>query len=179
MGGNPRRPARAWLWGLGVVVFIAFLPNAPYVLTDIIHLIRGARVAQIPIWVIALVFIPVHVTAIVLGFQAYVISILNLAYYLKQQGAKALILPTELLIHALSAIGIYLGRFIRFNSWDLVTDPLDIVTTTLNALTSKRPLAVIVVTFIILAVTYWVMKQVTLGLKLRIDYARQGLDPLD
>lgn len=178
-GGNPRRPARAWLWGLGVVVFIAFLPNAPYVLTDIIHLIRGARVAQIPIWVIALVFIPVHVTAIVLGFQAYVISILNLAYYLKQQGAKALILPTELLIHALSAIGIYLGRFIRFNSWDLVTDPLDIVTTTLNALTSKRPLAVIVVTFIILAVTYWVMKQVTLGLKLRIDYARQGLDPLD
>lgn len=98
-------------------MFIAFLPNAPYVLTDIIHLIRGARVAQIPIWVIALVFIPVHVTAIVLGFQAYVISILNLAYYLKQQGAKALILPTELLIHALSAIGIYLGRFIRFNSW--------------------------------------------------------------
>lgn len=60
-----------------------------------------------------------------------------------------------------------------------MTDPLDIVTTTLNALTSKRPLAVIVVTFIILAVTYWVMKQVTLGLKLRIDYARQGLDPLD
>lgn len=178
-GGNPRRPARAWLWGLGVVVFIAFLPNAPYVLTDIIHLIRGARVAQIPIWVIALVFIPVHFTAILLGFQAYVISILNLAYYLKQQGAKALILPTELLIHALSAIGIYLGRFIRFNSWDLVTDPLDVVTITLNALTSKRPLAVIVVTFIILTVSYWVMKQVTLGLKLRIDYARQGLDPLD
>lgn len=178
-GLKPRRPAQAWLWGIGVVVFMVFLPNAPYVLTDIIHLIRGARVPQIPIWVIALVFIPVHLTAIVLGFQAYVISILNLAYYLKQQGAKALILPTELLIHALSAIGIYLGRFIRFNSWDLVTDPLDVVANTLNVLTSRRPLAVVFVTFIILTVSYWVMKQVTLGLKLRIAYARKGLDALD
>jgi uncharacterized membrane protein len=178
-GSKPRQGSRVWLWGLGVVVFIAFLPNAPYILTDIIHLIRGARSANTPIWVIALVFVPVHITAILLGFQAYVISILNLAYYLKKQGAQAWILPTELLIHALCAVGIYLGRFIRFNSWDLVTGPLDVVTDTLNILTSKRPLAVILVTFVILALFYWIMKQVTLGLKLRLRYAQQGLDALD
>ena len=177
-GLNPNHTRQPWLWWLGVVVFMAFLPNAPYVLTDIIHLIRGARAGEIPTWVIALVFVPIHITAIVLGFEAYVVSILNLAYYLKQQGAKAWILPMELTIHALSAIGIYLGRFIRFNSWDLVTDPLDVLTDTLNILTSKRPLAVIVVTFIILTVFYWLLKQITLGLKLRLHYARQGIDAL-
>lgn len=177
-GISPHHTRQPWLWWLGVVVFVAFLPNAPYVLTDIIHLIRGARVGDIRVWVIALVFVPIHVTAIVLGFEAYVISILNLAYFLKQQGAKAWILPMELTIHALCAIGIYLGRFIRFNSWDLVTDPLDVLTDTLNILTSKRPLAVIVVTFIILTVFYWLMKQITLGLKLRIYYARRGMDAL-
>ncbi|MFQ4139615.1 DUF1361 domain-containing protein [Nodosilinea sp. PGN35] len=174
-----QQTAKGWLWWVGLVMFFAFLPNAPYVLTDIIHLIRGTSSGQIPVWVIALVFIPIHTAAIVLGFEAYVISILNLVSYLKQYGAKALILPMELLIHALCALGIYLGRFLRFNSWDLVVDPTGVLADTLDILTSRRPVAVIFVTFVILASFYWLMKQITLGLKLRIRYARQGIDVLD
>ncbi|OKH47531.1 hypothetical protein NIES30_13205 [Phormidium tenue NIES-30] len=170
---------KGWLWWVGLVVFFAFLPNAPYVLTDVIHLIRGTSSGEIPVWVVALVFIPLHAAAILLGFEAYVISILNLASYLKQCGAKALILPIELTIHALCAVGIYLGRFLRLNSWDIVTAPTSVLADTLDALTSKRPAAVIFVTFIILASLYWVLKQITLGLKLRIRYARQGIDVLD
>ncbi|PZV11552.1 MAG: DUF1361 domain-containing protein [Leptolyngbya sp.] len=174
-----QRATPGWLWWVGVAVFLAFLPNAPYVLTDIIHLIRGTSSGQIPVRVVALVFIPIHATAILLGFQAYVVSILNLAIYLNHQGARALILPTELTIHALCAVGIYLGRFLRFNSWDLVVDPTGVVADTLNLLTSRRPAAVMVVTFVILASLYWIFKQITLGLKLRLRYARQGLDALD
>ncbi|WOD39212.1 DUF1361 domain-containing protein [Nodosilinea sp. E11] len=176
---HKKQTSQGWLWWVGLAMFLAFLPNAPYVLTDIIHLIRGTSAGQTPIWVVALVFIPIHAVAILLGFQAYVISILNLAIYLKQQGAKALILPIELTIHALCAVGIYLGRFLRFNSWDLVVAPTDVITDTLDVLTSRRPVAVMVVTFLILASLYWLMKQITLGLKLRIRYARQGLDALD
>ncbi len=170
---------RTVLWWLGLVSFIAFLPNAPYVLTDIIHLIRATSSGTIRVWAIALVFIPLHTLAILLGFEAYVIALLNQAYYLKQKGNERLILPTELLIHALSAIGIYLGRFVRLNSWDVATDPTNVLTITLNALTSKRPAAVVFVTFIILSVLYWVMKQITLGLKLRIHYSQKGIDALD
>ena len=170
---------RTVLWWLGLITFISFLPNAPYVLTDIIHLIRGTSSGVIRIWVVALVFIPIHAAAILLGFEAYTLSIVNLAHYLKKRGSEAFILPTELLIHALSAIGIYLGRFIRLNSWDLATDPTSVLATTLNALTTKRPAAVIFVTFIILTVLYWIMKQITLGIKLRIHYQQQGLDALD
>ncbi|MEM6450459.1 MAG: DUF1361 domain-containing protein [Cyanobacteria bacterium P01_D01_bin.105] len=173
------RNRRTVLWWLGLIGFIAFLPNAPYVLTDIIHLIRGTSSGLIRIWVVALVFIPIHAAAILLGFEAYTLSIVNLAYYLKKKGSEAFILPTELLIHALSAIGIYLGRFIRLNSWDLATDPTSVLATTLNALTTKRPAAVIFITFIILTVLYWLMKQITLGIKLRIYYRQQGLDALD
>ena len=170
---------QGWLWWVGLVVFFAFLPNAPYVLTDIIHLIRGTSSGEIPVWVVALVFIPLHAAAILLGFEAYVISILNLASYLKRYGAKALILPIELTIHALCAVGIYLGRFLRLNSWDIVTAPTSVLADTLDVLTSKRPAAVVLVTFVILASLYWVLKQITLGLKLRIRYARQGIDVLD
>ena len=48
LGGDRRRSPRALprpsiLWWIGFATFIAFLPNAPYVLTDIIHLIREIR----------------------------------------------------------------------------------------------------------------------------------------
>ncbi|AFY37727.1 protein of unknown function DUF1361 [[Leptolyngbya] sp. PCC 7376] len=170
---------KSGLWWIGFVCFICFLPNAPYVLTDIIHLIRGTSSGLIPTWVVALVFIPLHVTAIAVAFEAYVLSILNLNDYLRERAGKLWILPTELTIHLLSAIGIYLGRFLRFNSWDVVVDPTSVVASTLNTLTSKRPLAVIGVTFLILAVLYWVMKQITLGLRLRFYLAKQGIDIFD
>lgn len=167
------------VWWLGFVTFISFLPNAPYVLTDIIHLIKGVSTGATPVWVVALFFIPLHVSAIALGFEAYVLSILNLNNYLRQQSAQHWILPTELTIHFLSAIGIYLGRFLRFNSWDIIADPTNVAASTLNTLTSTRPLAVIFVTFMILTVLYWLMKQITLGLQVRLYLASQGISPFD
>ncbi|GAB4379374.1 MAG: DUF1361 domain-containing protein [Elainellaceae cyanobacterium] len=170
--------SRSVAWWLGFVIFIAFLPNAPYLLTDIIHLIRGTRGVS-SLWIIALIFIPLHVFAILIGFEAYVVALINQSYYLKRQGVGQFILWSELMTHALCAIGIYLGRFLRFNSWDLVTEPRYIIHTTLDTLTSKRPLFVIMMTFTILAVLYWCFKQLTLGVALRMKYVRMGKDVLD
>jgi uncharacterized membrane protein len=170
--------SKVGLWWIGLVAFIALLPNAPYVLTDVIHLIKGTSYGTVRVWVIVTVLMPLHFLAIILGFQAYVISLLNINYFLKEKQLRAWTVPIELGIHALCAVGIYLGRFVRLNSWDIVVDPTSVLAITLNTLTSKRPIAVIVVTFVILTVLYWVMKQITLGLKLRVDYARQGLDVL-
>jgi uncharacterized membrane protein len=170
--------ARTFLWWSLFVVFVAFLPNAPYMLTDIIHLIRGTR-AGYSVWVIALIFIPLHIIAILGGFEAYVIALINQGNYLKRQGAGQFVLWAELAAHALCAIGIYLGRFIRFNSWDLVVDPRDVLTTTVNTLTSRQPVLIIVITFMGLTVLYWLMKQITLGIYLRIRYARMGIDVPD
>lgn len=82
---NREKSRRTVLWWLGLVSFIAFLPNAPYVLTDIIHLIKGTSSGVLRVWVVALVFIPIHTVAILIGFEAYVLSILNQAYYLKKK----------------------------------------------------------------------------------------------
>ncbi|MGL5940293.1 MAG: DUF1361 domain-containing protein [Waterburya sp.] len=164
-----RNIKRSLLWWIGLVVFIAFLPNAPYLLTDIIHLIDAIR-AGYSIWITTLVFIPLHLLAIGLGWEAYVISLINQSHYLEKQGVKKLIPLSEFLVHVLSAIGIYLGRFLRFNSWDLVTQPNILLTSTINDLTDKKPLLVIFITLIILTIFYWVMKQVTLGILLRVRY---------
>jgi len=159
--------SRSIIWWVGLIVFILFLPNAPYLLTDIKHLIGAIR-GNYSIWVITLVLIPQHLSVIFLGFQAYVLSVINLGYYLQQQGAGKFVLWAELMTHALCAIGVYLGRFQRFNSWDLVTQPDDLAMSVINDLTAKRPLLVMVVTFMVITVFYWLMKQVTLGVLLRM-----------
>jgi len=165
--------SRSILWWMGFLVFIAFLPNAPYLLTDIIHLIHAIR-TNYSVWIITLVLIPQHLLAILAGFEAYIVSLINLGYYLHRQGARKFIIWAELMTHALSAVGIYLGRFKRFNSWDLVTQPNDLLETVIDDLTSKRPVLVIAITFVVLTVLYWLMKQVTLGLMLKMRSKRGG-----
>lgn len=161
--------SRSVLWWLGLLVFIVFLPNAPYLLTDIIHLIGGIR-SNYSVWVITLVLIPQHLSVILIGFEAYVLSLINMGYYLQRQGMGKFTLLAELITHALCAIGIYLGRFKRYNSWDLVTQPEDLARTLVDDLTAKRPVLVMAITFVVLTVLYWLMKQVTLGVIIKMRH---------
>lgn len=157
-----RNRGRSWVWWLGFLVFYAFLPNAPYLLTDVIHLIDDIRTIQ-SVWVITLVLIPLYILVIFAGFEAYVVSLINLGYYLHRIGKSQWILWVELITHALSAVGIYWGRFLRFNSWDFITQPDALLTKGAEEILGKQPLVIIAVTFVILIGLYAIMKRVTLG----------------
>ena len=154
---------RSLLWWLGFLVFFAFLPNAPYVLTDVIHLIGDIRQIN-SVWMITLVLIPMYLLYILAGFGAYVLSLINLGYYLNRLGERKWILGAEVITHVLSSVGIYLGRFLRFNSWDLITQPDALATRTVADLAGKRPLVIIAVTFVVVAGLYWIMKRVSLAI---------------
>ncbi|MBD1823259.1 DUF1361 domain-containing protein [Cyanobacteria bacterium FACHB-DQ100] len=175
-GGAIERRHRSPLWWFGVAVFIAFLPNAPYILTDIIHFVRWVRAGS-SIWTVALVYVPLFFLFLFAGFEAYVMSLLNVGHYLKQRGLRRYIFPVELSIHLLSAIGIYLGRFLRFNSWNLLTNWNDVVDSVFDAMFAKEPLMTMVLTFIILTVLYALLKPVHFSLsdywKLRPKRERQ------
>ncbi|MCT7952111.1 DUF1361 domain-containing protein [Ancylothrix sp. C2] len=169
--------SRSLVWWVGFFAFVAFLPNAPYVLTDIIHLIDDIRQGY-SVWIITLALVPQYLLFMGAGFFAYVLSLINLGEYLKKQGWQKFIVSAEIILHALTAIGIYLGRFIRFNSWDIVTNPDDLVVTITDDLVGKRPLLVMIVTFVIIAGLYWLMKLVTLGIIERQNkYQNSGNKP--
>ncbi|MEJ1933527.1 DUF1361 domain-containing protein, partial [Nostoc sp. NIES-2111] len=63
----------------------------------------------------------------------------------------------------LCAIGIYWGRFLRFNSWDFITQPDALLTRGVEELVGKQPLIIITISFIILVILYLLMKRVSLG----------------
>lgn len=153
---------RSIFWWVGVLAFIAFLPNAPYVVTDFIHLRWELRQTSSLLFN-TLVVVPKYMLFALVGFEAYVLSLINLGHYLKRQGLGNYIFQAELVLHGLSAIGVYLGRFERFNSWDLVTQLTDLVHSVTENLLDERPLMFITAGFILIAGLYWALKQVSLA----------------
>lgn len=154
---------RSASWWVGAIAFLAFLPNAPYVLTDIIHLVTLIKQEQ-PIWTVTFVLLPQYFLFMLVGMQAYVLSLVNLGYYFKKQSWQRWILPTEFVIHFLCAVGIYLGRFPRFNSWDILHRPGRLLMYLTQDLVQPQPIAVILLTFAGIAALYVPLKQISLAL---------------
>ena len=99
--------------GLG---WLLFFPNAPYIVTDFIHLSRGSVV---PLWYDVLTIGAFAATGLALGFASlYLMQCL----VRKRVGALASRLAV-LGACMLGSVGIYLGRFVRANSWDVLTRP--------------------------------------------------------
>ena len=157
--GEPQR-TRAW-WA-GVVAFILFLPNAPYVLTDVVHLIDDVRYVQSDA-LITLVVIPVYAVFFVIGMEAYVLAVSELSRWLRHQGiARAGRLTIRLGVHLLCAIGIGLGRIERLNTWDTAFHPMRIVDGLFSVL--SRPMWLLA-TFAVVTVVFNMMKVLTLALQ--------------
>ncbi|HEV8059398.1 MAG TPA: DUF1361 domain-containing protein, partial [Gemmataceae bacterium] len=125
---------RGVLWWPGLIVFILFLPNAPYAFTDVLHLVFKIRKQPyLPVWAVALIVIPEYILYIGAGLQSYTISLLLLRRYLTKHGLGRLFHAFELMLHVLCAQGIFLGRRLRLNSWDVFRDPGRVLDESLDA----------------------------------------------
>lgn len=110
-----REDDRSALWWLGAVAFVLFLPNAPYVMTDLVHLYRDVRTVESDA-VLSVAVVPQYALFILVGLGAYITSVVLAESYVGQRWVR----PAA---HAVSAIGIYIGRVGRLNSWDMVLRP--------------------------------------------------------
>ena len=142
------RPRPAWLLWAGGVAFVAFLPNAPYVLTDLLHVPDDLAQVHSP-W-LAAALLAQYACLVGVGFVAYVLALVRFERWLAGRGvSRGAVLAIDLSLHALCAVGILLGRVFRFNSWDLLTDPRGLVG--VLAVPAPRTVVVLVVLFTALA----------------------------
>jgi uncharacterized membrane protein len=134
-------------WWVGVAVFVAFLPNAPYVLTDVVHFAHEARTASTDDQVLAL--LAEYGVLMTAGLAAYALCIWLLRQRLTADGAARWRWPVELALHGLCSVGIFLGRFLRLNTWDLLVRPGTVVQYV--RVPQPSTIAVIILTFGILS----------------------------
>lgn len=100
-------------------LWLLFLPNAPYLLTDFLHF---QKVSSMPAWFDLLLLASYSYTGILLGL----LSLSDMHKVWKNRLHKW-IWPTILVCCLLSGIGMYIGRFLRYNSWDIVHQPMNLV----------------------------------------------------
>lgn len=103
-----------------LIIWLLFFPNAPYIITDVFHYEERL---PIPFWYDLLLVISGAWNGLILGM----VSLMNVEIFLSRhlkRGWVSLIVAASLL---LGSYGVFLGRFLRFNSWNIVTDPRIIV----------------------------------------------------
>jgi uncharacterized membrane protein len=100
--------------------WLLFFPNAPYIVTDLLHLKERS---SMPHWYDVLLFTSFVWTGLLVGFS----SLFEVQRFLKSRFNATFAWFLTTLAIFLSAFGVYMGRFQRWNSWDIIRNPFTLV----------------------------------------------------
>ena len=115
--------------GFGFLVWLAFLPNAPYIVTDLIHIRSGNDTF---LWLDILVVLSFAMSGLLLFYY----SIIDMQQLMTSRFKRIPITTLTLVIIFLCGFGVYLGRFLRYNSWEIISEPQMLISDILNILLS-------------------------------------------
>lgn len=108
-----RREVLAAVAGVG---WLLFFPNSPYIVTDLIHLRERPPT---PLWFDALILVSAAVAGLLAGFVS--LNLVQSAISVRWSRVWGWVVAVVVL--GLTGFGVYLGRFARSNSWDVLTQP--------------------------------------------------------
>lgn len=145
------RRAAWWQYLVPSVIWLLFFPNAAYLVTDLYNL---TDMPPVPYWFDIGFFATLAWTGLLLAVAALQI----VQRMVRQSFGVVWSWGVVLVVVGLNGVGIYLGRFLRWNSWDVLTDPLavlqDAIMPFLHPVAYRVPVAVIVVFSTMLFVFY-------------------------
>lgn len=102
-----------------LIVWVLLIPNSFYIITDLFHLHKRD---VIPLW---------YDLALIMSFawNGLIIGILSVRQIEKTLQSRWQINEWLFVVPLmyLNALGIFIGRYLRFNSWDVVTNPLALI----------------------------------------------------
>ena len=143
-----RTTAVRWTWA---IVWLLFLPNAPYIVTDFVHLVPRP---PIPLWYDVALLLSCAGTGLLLGYS----SVADVQDAVTQRFGAATGWLIAIAALLLSGFGVYLGRFLRWNSWDPIANPAELLNRLggygLNPLSHPRTVAVTFVYGVCFALGY-------------------------
>ncbi|RXP57105.1 DUF1361 domain-containing protein [Lutibacter sp. HS1-25] len=107
---------------IGTLLFfwLLFFPNAPYILTDLIHL-EGKQSVQL--WFDLILILSFAWTGLLFG----ILSLMDIEKLLNQVMSKKRVNFIIVILLFIGSFGVYLGRFLRWNSWDIISNPFGLI----------------------------------------------------
>jgi len=138
-----------------IASWIVFFPNSPYILTDLFHLrVNGSA----PVWFDLVLILSFAWTGLIYGFVSLMDIEKHLSVYLNKKWVNSIIVSFLFL----AGFGIYLGRYLRWNSWDIIQKPLglagDIIDRFINPFNHPRTWGMTLLMGILLNMIYFSIK---------------------
>ena len=121
-----RRPLGPVFW-CGLVAWLLFLPNAPYVLTDVKHMVESLHASRS--YEHSYLVIGTYSIFFALGLLSYVASLHLFRRFLHTTVDPRVVAPILLAVHGMCVVAMYIGRVMRLNSWDAVLRPGHVLVT--------------------------------------------------
>ena len=135
--------------------WVAFFPNAPYILTDLFHLKLQSNV---PIWFDLMLILSFAWTGLLFGF----ISLFQIENLFSFKLNPRYISAFSIMFLFISGFGVYIGRFLRWNSWDILTNPIqlfnDILHRFINPFQHPRTWGMTILMGLFLTFVYFTLK---------------------
>ena len=105
--------------GFVICLWLLFFPNAPYILTDLFHL---KFKSSMPVWFDLVLILSFAWTGILFGF----LSLWDIESIFSKFLKRKYIYAISVILLFLSSFGVYLGRYLRWNSWDIIQNPFQL-----------------------------------------------------
>lgn len=149
-----------WYVVLLLISWLLFFPNAPYILTDLFHL---RDELTMPLWYDLIMILSFAWTGLLFGFA----SLFNIEIFLKRYLSHQLVPLISVFLLFLGSFGIYIGRYLRWNSWDVIQEPLalfyNIGSDIKNPFSHPRAYGMTLLMGVLLNMFYWSLKAIEAG----------------
>lgn len=136
-------------------IWLLFFPNAPYILTDLFHLRLNSNM---PKWFDLILILSFAWTGLIFGY----LSLWDIEKLLSKYLSQFWISLISVTLLFIGSFGIYLGRYLRWNSWDILNEPFyliyDITDRLVNPLDHPRTWGVTIFMGVFLNMIYWTFR---------------------
>ncbi len=112
---------KRWIQYILLAGWLLFFPNALYIITDLVHLDNSGEDA--PVWFDALLLFTSSVTGLLMAF----ISLYQVETFIRKNITAKHVNKIIAGSIFLGSFGVYLGRFLRWNSWDILANPVSLL----------------------------------------------------
>jgi uncharacterized membrane protein len=139
-------------------VWLLFIPNTFYILTDLFHL---GETGAAPLWFDLLLILSFAWNGMMLGILS-IRQMEKIFHHKFRTGNELLFLYP---VMWLNALGVFIGRYLRFNSWDIITSPfrlaVDILDLLIHPFAHKNAFAMVITYSIFMTLIYLTIKKVS------------------